>query len=87
MKEHPDKHIRAAIAYARSRGWVFIAGGNSVHCFGRLRCGTTAHREHMMSVWSTPSAPENHARQIIRMNYQNGRPLPLNTGDPTSLQG
>ncbi|WP_227521255.1 hypothetical protein [Raoultella sp. T31] len=28
---------------------------------------STVHREHMMSVWSTPSVPENHARQIVRM--------------------
>ncbi|TCQ74399.1 hypothetical protein EC841_103588 [Raoultella ornithinolytica] len=67
MKEHPDKHIRAAIDYARARGWIFIAGGKSAHCFGRLMCGTANHREHMMSIWSTPAVPENHARQIIRM--------------------
>jgi hypothetical protein len=67
MKEHPDKHIRAAIHYAVEQGWIFIAAGSSAHCFGRLKCGTPDHREHMMSVWSTPSVPVNHARQIIRM--------------------
>ncbi len=27
MKEHPDKHIRAAIDYALARDWIFITGG------------------------------------------------------------
>ena len=66
MKEHPDKHIRAAIRYARDRGWLFIPGGKSAHCFGRLRCDISGHQQHMMSVWSTPACPQNHARQIIR---------------------
>ena len=66
MKEHPDKHIRAAIQHACSKGWIFVAGGHSAHCFGRLKCGIPGHREHMMSVWSTPASPQNHARQIMR---------------------
>ena len=67
MKEHPDKHIRKAIATALARGWILLPAGKSAHCFGRLVCGVTEHREHMMSIWSTPAVPENHARQIIRM--------------------
>ena len=67
MKEHPDKHIRAAIDYALKHGWLFIAGGKSAHCFGRLQCGTAEHRDHMMSIWSTPAVPLHHARQIMRM--------------------
>ena len=39
MKEHPDKHIRAAIAYALARGWLFSTSSGSAHCFGRLKCG------------------------------------------------
>ncbi|SNY63121.1 hypothetical protein SAMN02744775_00907 [Enterobacter sp. CC120223-11] len=66
MKEHPDKHIRAAIRYAVSKGWIFVPGGHSAHCYGRLKCGIPEHRLHMMSVWSTPGSPQNHARQIIR---------------------
>lgn len=50
MKEHPDKHIRAAIEYALDHGWLFHGGGKSAHCFGRLKCGIAEHREHMMSV-------------------------------------
>jgi len=67
MKEHPDKHIRAAIEYALEHGWLFHCGGKSAHCFGRLKCGIAEHREHMMSVWSTPAVPLHHARQIMRM--------------------
>ncbi|CAM3475233.1 TPA: hypothetical protein ACGBUC_003404 [Klebsiella variicola] len=67
MKEHPDKHIRAAIARALAEGWIVIPAGRSSHCFARLICGIAEHRQHMMSIWSTPASPENHARQIIRM--------------------
>ena len=66
MKEHPDKHIREAMRYAEARGWVFTFGGNSSHCYGRLKCGNPGHREHMMSIWCTPKNPQNHAYQIIR---------------------
>lgn len=67
MKEHPDKHIRAAIAFALARGWIFSASGHSAHCFGRLKCGEPEHRDHMMSIWCTPAVPLHHARQIRRM--------------------
>lgn len=67
MKEHPDKHIRAAIDYALQRGWLFITSGKSAHCFGRLQCGVAEHRDHMMSIWSTPAVPLHHTRQIMRM--------------------
>lgn len=67
MKEHPNKHIRAAIEYALERGWLFSPGGHSAHCFGRLRCGLAEHRDHMMSIWSTPAVPLHHARQNMRV--------------------
>ena len=67
MKEHPDKHIRAAIEYALARGWLLSPAGHSAHCFGRLKCGLTEHRDHMMSIWSTPAVPLHHARQILRL--------------------
>nr|WP_318381681.1 hypothetical protein [uncultured Enterobacter sp.] len=67
MKSHPDKHLRAAIDYALSEGWTFTPGGASAHCFGRLVCGSPGHKDHMMSIWSTPRSAQNHAKQIIRM--------------------
>lgn len=75
MKEHPDKHIRAAIRYAVLKGWVFTPGRNSSHCFGRLKCGITEHPQHMMSVWSTPGSTQNHAWQIVR-KVDSCTPLP-----------
>ncbi|MDT0178142.1 hypothetical protein Q9R34_19140 [Enterobacter sp. BRE11] len=69
MKKHPNKHIQAAIAYAISKGWVWVPPGDSAHCFCKLRCGNPEdeHRDHRMSVWSTPKSPETHAKQIRRM--------------------
>ncbi|ASB76831.1 TPA: hypothetical protein ACG0AS_002929 [Enterobacter hormaechei subsp. hoffmannii] len=69
MKTHPNKHIQAAIEYAVTQGWVWVPPGDSAHCFCKLRCGNPEgeHRDHQMSVWSTPKSAENHAKQIIRM--------------------
>ncbi|MDI3438444.1 hypothetical protein QLG07_03125 [Erwinia sp. V90_4] len=64
MKEHPNKHIRAAIEYALNRGWIFHPA--SGHAFGRLKCSIPEHQQHQMSVWSTPAVPEHHASQIRR---------------------
>ncbi|XBS70052.1 hypothetical protein ABK905_01670 [Acerihabitans sp. KWT182] len=64
MKEHPNKHIHAAIKYALTRGWKFRASQG--HAFGRLCCGKPEHIKHQMSVWSTPKNPEHHAKQICR---------------------
>ncbi|WP_261093290.1 hypothetical protein [Serratia quinivorans] len=64
MKNLPNKHIQAALAYAISRGWLFHASNG--HAFGRLHCALPNHREHMMSIWSTPKNPEQHAKQIRR---------------------
>ncbi|MCT2387469.1 hypothetical protein [Erwinia pyrifoliae] len=64
MKEHPNKHIQAAIEYAMDRGWRFRPA--SGHAFGRLMCGIAEHQQHQMSVWTTPRVPEHHAAQIRR---------------------
>ncbi|KMJ45523.1 hypothetical protein ABLB69_09785 [Xenorhabdus khoisanae] len=64
MKKHPNQFIQAAIDYALYKGWKFRPSYG--HAFGRLYCGTPNHPEHMMSIWSTPRNPENHAKQIIR---------------------
>ncbi|MDK4689693.1 hypothetical protein [Kingella negevensis] len=65
MNKHPNKHIRAAIEFALQHGWEVVDSGKSAHAFCRLRC-LKGHREHQMSIWSTPKSPENHAKQIIR---------------------
>ncbi|MGJ0479092.1 hypothetical protein [Pantoea agglomerans] len=68
MKKHPNKHIQAAVDYALKNAWVWVPPGDSAHCFCKLRCGNPAdeHRDHQMSVWSTPRSPENHAKQVRR---------------------
>lgn len=44
-----------------------MTAGSSAHSFAKLRCGIPDHTDHVMSIWSTPKAPENHAKQIIRV--------------------
>ncbi|MEZ6102670.1 MAG: hypothetical protein R3E01_27330 [Pirellulaceae bacterium] len=61
---HPNKHIENAVSYAESLGWrVEISGG---HAWGRLFCPQSSREGCIVSVWSTPRKPENHARQIWR---------------------
>lgn len=64
--KHPNKEIEQAIKYAESKGWRYLASGNSAHAWGRLLCPFKNREGHAMSVWSTPKCPENHARQIRR---------------------
>lgn len=61
---HPDKHIEAAVQYAESRGWrVQVSNG---HAWGRLFCPDGTPAGCIISVWSTPRKPQNHARHIRR---------------------
>jgi hypothetical protein len=61
---HPDKHIEKAVRYAESVGWtVEISNG---HAWGKLYCPFRSRGGCMVSVWSTPRNPENHARHIAR---------------------
>lgn len=67
---HSKKEVEAALAYAESRGWrIELASG---HAWARLycpwndencRCGEFC----VVSIWSTPRNPGNHARQIRRV--------------------
>lgn len=60
-KRHPIKEIEAAVRYAETNGWGVVASGSSAHSWAKLRCvGDCPQR----SVWSTPSDPIAHARQI-----------------------
>jgi hypothetical protein len=61
---HPNKHIEKAVSYAESLGWrVEISGG---YAWGRLFCPQATQKGCIVSVWSTPRVPENHARHIRR---------------------
>ncbi len=63
---HPNKHIRAAIEYAQSRGWRFKKAGPRAHAWGRLYCPHGQRGGGMKSVWGTPQSPEQHARALRR---------------------
>jgi hypothetical protein len=61
---HPNKHIESAIQYAEAQGWrVQLSNG---HAWGRLFCPHSTREGCIISVWSTPRNPENHARHIRR---------------------
>lgn len=61
---HPDKHIEAAAQHAEGLGWrVQLSSG---HAWGRLFCPLATREGCIISVWSTPRSPENHARHIRR---------------------
>ena len=61
---HPNKEIEAAVAYAESRGWVFVRKAS--HAWGRLRCARGQRDGCQLSVWSTPRDPQGHAEHIRR---------------------
>jgi hypothetical protein len=61
---HPDKHIEAAVRYAEGLGWRVRKSKG--HAWGRLLCPAGTRDGCIISVWSTPRDPENHARHIRR---------------------
>ena len=61
---HPNKHIEKAVAYAESLGWHVEPSDG--HAWGRLFCPNATREGCIVSVWSTPRVPENHARHIRR---------------------
>ena len=66
VAEHPNKHIRAAIRFARSRGWTVEKAGARAHIWGTLWCPRRARDGCRIRVMSTPRNPERHARDIWR---------------------
>ena len=59
---HPNSHIEKAVQYAEATGWRFVASNG--HAWGRLLCPWSTREGCLISVWSTPKVPENHARHI-----------------------
>lgn len=59
---HPDKEIRAAVAYAVKGGWTVTL--SSGHAWGILRCPAATRQGGQVWVWSTPRNREAHARSI-----------------------
>jgi hypothetical protein len=63
---HPDKDIEAAVSFAESKRWRYVAPGKSSHAWGRLFCPGGQPGDCKLSVYSTPNNPYNHARSIRR---------------------
>lgn len=66
MNNHKNKHIRAAIEYALSKGWRLELAGPSAHIWGTLYCPHAGRDGCFRHVYCTPRVPENHARKIRR---------------------
>nr|WP_128293216.1 hypothetical protein [Afifella aestuarii] len=61
---HPNKEIEAAVRFAETRGWRLEK--RQGHCWGRLFCAFADREGCIVSVWSTPRKPQNHAEGIRR---------------------
>lgn len=59
---HPDSMIEDAIQYAENLGWKAVISNG--HAWGRIFCPQSSRSGCIVSVWSTPRVPYNHARQI-----------------------
>lgn len=78
--KHPNAKIESAVRDAEAAGWRFRKGRS--HAFLRGYCPANNRNGHMLSVWSTPKKPEDHAKQIRQRVAQckcsddeNGDPL------------
>jgi len=59
---HPKAAIEKAVQYAEQLGWrVELSKG---HAWGRLYCPSSSWDGCIVSVWSTPRSPDNHARHL-----------------------
>ena len=63
---HPNKHIERALQYAEKLGWTVEKSNARAHAWGRLYCPQSTREGCIISIWSTPTVPENHARHIRR---------------------
>ncbi len=61
---HADKDIENAIKYAETNNWRYKAAGRSAHGWGRLLCPHAQQSGCMLSIWSTPVDPSDHAKRI-----------------------
>ena len=59
---HPNSHIEKAIQHAESLGWRVVTSKG--HAWGRMFCPWSTREGCLISVWSTPKVPENHARHV-----------------------
>lgn len=65
--KHPNKDIEAAIRYAEDRGWdIRKSTGGSAHAWGMMYCRFAARGGHHRSIYSTPTSPWKHARDLMQ---------------------
>lgn len=71
-RRHPDQHVERALRHAEDHGWRVETLGPRAHGWGKMycphddrdcRCGAFC----IKLIWSTPTVPENLARQIRRV--------------------
>src|ERR1035437_4926341 len=67
---HSKKEVEDAVKFAETEGWTVLLGGG--HAWGKMycpyndvecRCGEFC----IVSIWSTPKNPWNHAKQLKRV--------------------
>lgn len=61
---HPNKHIAAALDYAKSHGWDVKKSKGKSHAWGVLLCPGNGRGACRISVASTPRQPETHAKRL-----------------------
>ena len=66
MNDHKNKHIRAAVDYALSKGWRLVLAGPRAHIWGKLYCPRHDRLGCDKAVYCTPRVPETHAKDIQR---------------------
>jgi glutamate-1-semialdehyde aminotransferase len=64
--KHQNKAVRAAIAYALSKGWRLKRSKGKGHAWGKLYCRRAAPDGCRFTVYGTPAIPEAHARDLRR---------------------
>jgi hypothetical protein len=73
---HPDKDIEAAVSFAESKQWRYVAPGNSAHAWGRLFCPGGRPGDCKLSVYFAREAPsfdqavESAKRDVARAGGQ-----------------
>jgi len=64
--DHPNKEIRQAIDDVLSMGWTLQKSSDHAHAWGRLFCPAGKRNGCIISIYSTPRNPQNHATQILK---------------------
>lgn len=62
--KHPKKELEAAVEYAEQKGWTVHPGKR--HAKFKLLCPRHDREGCKVSVWSTPSDVDDHAKDVRR---------------------